>query len=130
MTATTRERAVNPMSYDIGIGMTKASMPIKCIDHIPPPIVIAAAASHARRANPRAAPTCPPRSSAVYDAKEATRTDRATRYGLYVPVTTIGIAPIFEPETNGRRIRQQPMLAYVPHMAPFASIRMLLWHFA
>src|ERR1700704_676375 len=90
------------MSYDIGIGMTKASMPMKCIAHIPPPIVIAAATSHARRASPRAAPTCPPRSRAVYDAKEATRMDRATRYGLYVPVTTIGIAPIFGPETNGR----------------------------
>src|SRR5258707_1736369 len=70
--------------------MTKASMPMKCIDHIPPPIVIAAAASHARRASPRATLTCPPRSRAVYDAREATRMDRATRYGLYVPVTTIG----------------------------------------
>src|ERR1700681_2552542 len=93
---------VNPMSYDIGIGMTKASMPMKCIDHIPPPIVIAAATSHALRASPRAAPTCPPRSRAVYDAREATRMDRATRYGWYVPVTTNGIAPIFGPETGGR----------------------------
>src|SRR5258705_13951368 len=86
--------------------MLKASMATKCIDHIPPPIVIAAATSHARRASPRAAPTCPPRSRAVYDAKEAIRMDRATRYGLYVPVTTIGIAPIFGPETNGRRIHR------------------------
>src|SRR5216683_3259209 len=95
MMATASERVVNPMSYDIDIGMTKASMPMKCIDHIPPPIVIAAATSHARRASPRAAPTCPARSRAVYDAKEATKMDRATRYGLYVPLTTIGIAPNF-----------------------------------
>jgi len=27
-------------------------------------------------------------------AKQATRIERATRYGSYVPVTTIGIAPI------------------------------------
>src|SRR6266403_4700599 len=96
--ATTSERGVNPMSYDNGIGTTTASMPMKCIDHTPPPITIAAATSHTRRASPRAAPTCPPRSRAVYDAKEATRMDRATRYGLYVPVTTIGIAPILGPE--------------------------------
>ena len=32
--------------------------------------------------------------------------DRATRYGSYVPVTTIGIAPIFGPETSRRRIRR------------------------
>jgi len=50
---------VNSMSYDIGTGMTKASMPMKCIDHIPPPIVIAAANSHARRASPRADPHVP-----------------------------------------------------------------------
>src|SRR5580704_2028801 len=103
--ATTSDRMVNPMSYDIGIGTTKASMPMKCIDHIPAPIMIAAATSHTRRATLRAAPAWPPRSRAVYDAKEATRMDRATRYGLYVPVTTIGIAPVFGPE-------------------------MLLWHFA
>src|SRR5260221_9870978 len=105
--ATTRERVVNPMSYDIGIGMTKASMPMKCIDHIPPPIVIAAAPSHARRASPRADPTCPPRSRAEYEARQATRMDRATRYGLYAPVKTIWIALIGVP-----------------------SIRMLSWHFA
>src|ERR1700759_4685844 len=86
------------MSYDIGIGTTKARMPMKCIDQIPAPIVMAAATSHVRRASPRAASTWPPRSRAVYDAKEATRMDRATRYGLYVPVTTIGIAPILAPE--------------------------------
>jgi hypothetical protein len=34
----------------------------------------------------------------VYDAKQATRMDKATRYGSYVPVTTIGIAPIFGPK--------------------------------
>src|SRR5882757_1301225 len=95
MIATTSERMVNPMSYDIGIGITKASMPMKCIDHIPPPIAIAAATSHGQCASPRAALTCPPRSRAVYDAKEAIRMDSATRYGLYVPVTTIGIAPQF-----------------------------------
>src|SRR3984893_13816714 len=94
------------MSKDIGIGMMKASMATKCIDHIPPPIVIAAAVSHTRRATPRAALTCPPRSRAVYDAKEATRMDRATRYGLCVPVTSIGIAAIFGPETSGRRIHR------------------------
>jgi hypothetical protein len=40
-------------------------MPMKCIDHIPPPKVIAAVASQMRRAVPRALPTRPPRSSAV-----------------------------------------------------------------
>jgi hypothetical protein len=63
--ATTSEKVVNPMSYDIDIGMVKASMATKCIDHIPPPIVIAAATSHTRRASPRAAATRPPRSRAV-----------------------------------------------------------------
>src|SRR5260370_19039223 len=106
------------MSYDIGTGTTKASMPMKCIDHIPPPITIAAATSHARRASPRAAPTCPPRSRAVWDAKEATRMDRATRYGLYVPVTTIGNRPIFGPEANGRRPTFPDDLARPHHGAP------------
>lgn len=32
--------------------------------------------------------------------------DRVTRYGLCVPATTIGIAPICGPETSGRRIRR------------------------
>ena len=32
--------------------------------------------------------------------------DRATRYGSCIPVTTIGIAPIFGPEAGGRRIRR------------------------
>src|SRR6267142_1042754 len=74
--------------------MMKASMATKCIDHIPPPIVIAAATSPTLRANPLATPACPLRSRAVYDAKEATRMDSATRYGSCVPVTTIGTAPI------------------------------------
>jgi hypothetical protein len=67
--------------------------------------------------------------------------DRATRYGLYVPVTTIGIAPI-RTETNGRRIRRLTCksrrqryrgvtkgrwLADVPQMTWFAPIKMLLW---
>ena len=73
-----------------------------------------------------------------------TRIDRATRYGSYVPVTTIGIAQ-FCPETNGRRIRRftwkcsrqgywgvtkGPMLADVPRMTSFASIKILLCRFA
>src|SRR5216684_771281 len=54
--------------------MINASMPTKCIDHIPPPIVSAAAASHTRRANPRAGPTCALRSRAVYrDAGDQNR---------------------------------------------------------
>src|SRR5258708_7705890 len=89
-------------------------MPMKCIAHMPPPIVIAAATSHARRASPRASPTCAARSRAVYDAKQATRIDRATRYGLYVPVTTIGIAPIFgsqaKPATKSTKDRSWPLL--------------------
>jgi hypothetical protein len=97
---------VNPTSYDIGIGMVKASMPTKCIDQMPPPMVIAAAASHKRRATPRAPSTRPPRSSAVYEAKQAARMDSATRYRLYVPVTTIGITPIFGTETGRRRLRR------------------------
>src|SRR5882757_6399368 len=139
--ATTSERVVNPMSYDNGIGTTTASMPMKCIDHTPPPITIAAATSHTRRASPRAAPTCPPRSRAVYDAKEATRMDRATRYGSCVPVTTIGTAPIrtrdqratnrpthlhMQPATLSGRY-QRPMLADVPQMTWFVNIKMLLW---
>ncbi len=70
--------------------------------------------------------------------------ERATRYGSYVPVTTIGIAQI-GPGTNGRRIgrltckcrRQRywgvtkgPMLADVPRMTWFANIKILLWRFA
>src|SRR5258708_37389009 len=125
--ATTSERVVNPMSYDIGIGMTKASMPMKCIDHIPPPIVIAAAPSHARRESPGVAPTCPPRSRAEYDARQATRMDRATRYGLYAPVTTIWIALFFGAETNRRGIHWQIQPA---KSSGASSIRMLSWHFA
>src|SRR6267154_5531609 len=85
--------------------MMKASMATKCIDHIPPPIVIAAATGHTLRANPLATPACPLRSRAVYDAKEATRTDRATRYGSCVPVTTIGTAPI---RTRDQRATNPP----------------------
>src|SRR5260370_37787609 len=103
------------MSYDIGIGTTKASMPMKCIDHIPPPITIAAATSHARRANPWVAPTCSPRLRAMYDAKEATRMDRATRYGLYVPVTTIGIAPTFGPRPTGDESAKSQVSLRSPH---------------
>src|SRR6266851_3610871 len=69
--------------------------------------------------------------------------DRATRYGSCVPVTTIGIAPVFGPETSGRRIRRLTckccrqrhwgaLKADVDrhsHMTWFASIRMLLRHF-
>src|SRR5882757_10590442 len=85
--------------------MMKASMATKCIDHIPPPIVIAAATSHTLRANPLATPACPLRSRAVYDAKEATRMDSATRYGSCVPVTTIGTAPI---RTRDQRATNPP----------------------
>src|SRR5438552_15182713 len=81
-------------------------MATKCIDHMPPPIVVAASTSHTRRAGPRAVLTRPPRSRAVYDAKEATRMDRATRWGSCVPVAIIGIVPIFGPETSGRRARR------------------------
>src|ERR1700730_1953110 len=76
--------------------MLKASMAMKCIDHIPPPIAIAAATSHTRGATPRVAATRPPRSRAVKEAKAATRRDSATRCGLYVPVTTIGTVLILE----------------------------------
>jgi len=66
--------------------------------------------------------------------------DSATRYGSCVPVTTIGIAPKFGPETSGRRIRRLTckcsrqrhggaLKADIPHMTWFASIRMLLQHF-
>src|ERR1700731_323958 len=88
--------------------MTKASMPMKCIDHIPPPIAVAAATSQTRRASPRAASTCPPRSRAVYDAKQATRMDRATRYGSCVPVTTIGIAPNSDQRLTGDESADSP----------------------
>jgi hypothetical protein len=37
--------------------------------------------------------------------------DRATRYGSYVPVTTIGIAPIFGPETAGDESAGSPASA-------------------
>ena len=33
--------------------------------------------------------------------------DRATRYGSYVPVTTIGIAPIFGPEAPRQHIHDK-----------------------
>src|ERR1700738_1874513 len=70
--------------------------------------------------------------------------DSATRYGSCVPVTTIGIAPIFAPETNGRRIRR-PIANAVGNVcgAPLKTdvgrrsraglvqaFRMLLGHFA
>jgi hypothetical protein len=69
--------------------------------------------------------------------------DRATRYGSYVPLTTIGIAPI---RTRDRRAmnppthlqnpadklsgcRESPMLADVPQMTWFGKIKMLLRRF-
>jgi hypothetical protein len=38
--------------------------------------------------------------------------DRTTRYGSCVPVTTIGIAPIFGPETSRRRVRSLSLQVY------------------
>src|SRR5258707_6557128 len=78
------------MSCNIGTDYQRGRVSMKSLENIPPPLVCAGATSRPRRASPRATLTCPPRSRAVYDAREATRMDRATRYGLYVPVTTIG----------------------------------------
>ena len=77
--ATTSESAVRLTSKLTGIGMMNASMAMKCIDQMPPPMAIAAMASQPPRAQPWDARTRPPRSSAVYEAKHATRIDSATR---------------------------------------------------
>src|SRR6185369_7693604 len=86
--------------------MRNASMATKCIDQIPPPMVIAAATSHAPCATPRAAMTRAPRSRAVYDAKVATRMESATRKGLWVPVTTIRIVPMLGRDRRIRRLHR------------------------
>jgi len=63
--ATTRERSVRPKSKLTGIGIKKASIAMKCIDQIPPPMAIAAVASQASLAHRPETLMRPPRSSAV-----------------------------------------------------------------
>jgi len=61
------------------MSIRNASMPMKCIDQMPPPITNAAMPIHTGR-NAGAAPrTRLPRSSALYDASTAMTMDSVTR---------------------------------------------------
>ena len=78
----TSDSSVRNGSYEISIpGRLKANMPTKCIDQMPPPMAIAAAASQAPRARPDVARIRVARSSAVYEASAAISIDSATRTG-------------------------------------------------
>ncbi len=84
--AITSEAIVLGTSYARGMGSENASMPMKCIDQIPPPIATAPPPSQ-RRADERFAfDTRTARLSAVYETRIATITERLTSHGLYVPV--------------------------------------------
>ena len=83
-------------SYASEMGSENASMPMKCIDQIPPPIAIAPPPSQ-RRADERFAfDTRTARTSAVYETRIATITERQTSHGSYVPVIS---APFGHPNS-------------------------------
>ena len=63
--ASSREISVSAKSYATGIVIWNASMAMKCIDQMPPPMATEAAAIHAQLDQPVAIRIRPPRSSAV-----------------------------------------------------------------
>ena len=63
--ATPSDSTVSPRSKLTGTGRVNASIAMKCIDQMPPPIATAATPSQPARDQPRDARIRPPRSSAV-----------------------------------------------------------------
>ncbi len=76
------EAMVIPMSYAIGTGRLKASMPMKCIDQMPIPMANAPPRSQDTAAAPVDAVMREARSSAVYEARAATRNESRTSQWL------------------------------------------------
>src|SRR5262245_4432077 len=70
------------------MGRLSASIPMKCMDQMPVPMETAPPASHARAAAPLEAVILEARSSAVYDANDATQTETRTSHGLYCAGTS------------------------------------------
>jgi hypothetical protein len=79
--ATTTDSSISGKSYPIGTGKRKASMPTKCMLHIPRPITVAPPAIHPNRVAPASDLTRPARSSAANEASMATITESTTNTG-------------------------------------------------
>src|ERR1043166_97940 len=70
---------------------------MKCIDQMPMPIAVAPPHSQSRADLPRAVTMRPAMSSAVYEARIATKNDAATSSGLKVLMYTVDRRPLMIP---------------------------------